>query len=157
MQTVLGIAVVLLAGCTSSSPDLIRREDAQRLSSVEDAVVLFLREVKVESGQTGVGAAAGGVVGGIAGYGSGGNQRDGQIMGVLAAVAGAAAGNAIERISNREDAYEIVVQLKSGERRAVVQAKGAEVFAPGDAVLLITSGGKVRIARAPAVAPVAKP
>jgi outer membrane lipoprotein SlyB len=85
---------------------------------------------------------------------------------VLAAVAGAAAGNAIERMSNREEAYEIVVQLKNGERRAVVQAKGADVFAPGDAVLLVTSSGKVRVSKAvtasaapaaPATAAPAKP
>jgi outer membrane lipoprotein SlyB len=54
-------------------------------------------------------------------------------------------------MSNREDAFEIVVQLKNGERRSVVQAKGAEVFAPGDAVLLVTSSGKVRVSKAVAV------
>ena len=144
---VLSLLVVVLAACASSSPDVIRRDDAQRLSLVEDAVVVLVRAVKVESGQTGIGAATGGVVGGIAGYGGGSNQREGQIIGVLAAVAGAAAGNAIERMSNREDAFEIVVQLKNGERRSVVQAKGAEVFAPGDAVLLVTSSGKVRVSK----------
>ena len=89
-------------------------------------------------------------MGGLAGYGAGGNQRDSQVIGVLGAVAGAVAGNAIERMSTREDAYEILVQLKNGDRRAVVQAKGTETFAAGDAVVLVTSGGKVRVAKAPA-------
>jgi outer membrane lipoprotein SlyB len=33
----------------------------------------------------------------------------------------------------------------------VVQAKAAELFNPGDPVLLINTGGKVRVTRAPAI------
>jgi len=141
--------VLALAGCASSSPDVIQRGDAQRLSTVVDAVVLSVRTVTVEGNQSGVGAATGGVVGGIAGYGAGSGQREAQIIGILGAAAGAVAGNVIERAGTREEAYEILVQLKSGERRALVQAKGEEVFQPGDAVILITTSGKVRVAKAP--------
>jgi len=141
--------VLALAGCASSSPDVIQRGDAQRLSTVVDAVVLSVRTVTVEGNQSGVGAATGGVVGGIAGYGAGGGQREAQIIGILGAAAGAVAGNVIERTGTREEAFEILVQLKNGERRALVQAKGEEVFQPGDAVILITTSGKVRVAKAP--------
>lgn len=143
------ILVSALAACSTSSPDVIQRGDAQRLSAVEDAVVLSVRTVTVEGSQTGGGATVGGVVGGLAGYGAGANQREGQIVGVLAAVAGAVAGNAIERVSTREDALEILVRLKNGDRRAIVQAKGTEVFASGDPVILVTTAGKVRVAKAP--------
>lgn len=145
---ILGL-VVVLAGCASSSPDVIQRGDAQRLSTVVDAVVLSVRTVTVEGSQSGAGAATGGVVGGLAGYGAGSNQREGQIIGVLGAAAGAVAGNVIERAGTREEAYEILVQLKNGERRAIVQAKGKETFAEGDTVILITTSGKVRVAKAP--------
>ncbi len=141
--------VLVLTGCASSSPDVIQRGDAQRLSTVVDAVVLSVRTVTVEGNQSGVGAATGGVVGGIAGYGAGSGQREGQIIGILGAAAGAVAGNVIERAGTREEAYEILVQLKNGERRALVQAKGEEVFQPGDAVILITTSGKVRVTKAP--------
>jgi outer membrane lipoprotein SlyB len=144
----MGLAMAL-AGCASSSPDVIQRGDAQRLSSVVDAVVLAVRPVTVEGSQSGVGAAAGGAVGGIAGYGAGGSQREAQIIGILGAAAGAVAGNVIERSGTREEAFEILVQLKNGERRAIVQARGTEVFQPGDPVLLITTSGKVRVAKAP--------
>ncbi len=151
MKQLYALALVLaLSACASSSPDVIQRADAQRMSVVEDGVVVSVRAVTVEGSQSGGGAVTGGVVGGLAGYGAGGNQRDSQVIGVLGAVAGAVAGNAIERMSTREDAYEILVQLKNGDRRAVVQAKGTETFAAGDAVMLITSGGKVRVAKAPA-------
>ena len=150
MKKLFAVALALvLTACASSSPDVIQRNDAQRLSVVEDGTVLSVRSVTVEGSQSGAGAATGGVVGGLAGYGAGSNQREGQIIGVLGAVAGVVAGHAIERMSTREDANEILVQLKNGDRRAVVQAKGAEVFAPGDAVVLVTTGGKVRVAKVP--------
>lgn len=143
------IVVASLGACASSSPDVIQRGDAQRLSQVQDGVVLTVHSVTVDGSQSGVGAAVGGVVGAVGGYGAGSGQREAQIVGVLAGVAGAAAGNMIERFSTREDAVEVLLQLKGGERRAIVQAKGAEVFAPGDAVILVTTGGKVRVIKAP--------
>lgn len=142
--------VVALAACATSSPDIIQRGDAQRLSEVVDATVLTIRPVTVEGSQSGVGAAAGGVVGGIAGSSVGG-RREGAIVGVLAAVAGAVAGNAVERMGTREEAVEILVQLKNGDRRAIVQAKGSEILLAGDPVILVTTGGKVRVTKAPAV------
>ena len=145
----LALSVGVLTGCASSSPDVISREDAQRMSKVEDAVVLSVRSVTVQGSQSGIGATTGGVVGGIAGYGVGGNQREAQVAGILAAAAGAAVGNAIEKISTKDEALELLVQLKGGERRAIVQGKGNETFAPGDAVLLITTGGKIRVTKAP--------
>lgn len=142
--------VAALAACATSSPDVIQRGDAQRLSQVQDATVLTIRPVTVDGSQTGMGAAAGGVVGGIAGASVGG-QREAAIVGVLAAVAGAVAGNAIERMGTRDDAVEILLQLKNGERRAIVQAKGTETLLPGDPVILVSTGGKVRVTKAPPI------
>lgn len=141
--------LALLGACASSSPDLIQRGDAQRMAKIEDAVVLTVRTVTVDGSQSGVGATVGGVVGAIGGYAGSGVQREAQVLGVLVGVAGAAAGNAIERFSTREEAVEILVQLKGGERRAIVQAKAAEKLEPGDPVIIITNGAKVRVAKAP--------
>ena len=93
-------------------------------------------------------AVAGGLVGGVAGSGVGG-RREGIIVGVLGAVAGAVAGNAIERTATREDAVEILLQLRNGDRRAIVQARGNEILQAGDAVILVTTGGKTRVTKAP--------
>ncbi|MFT6589276.1 MAG: outer membrane lipoprotein SlyB [Rhodoferax sp.] len=142
------LLVATLVACASSSPDMIQRGDAQRLSFVQDGVVLSVRPVVVEGSQSGIGAAAGGVVGGIAGSSVGG-RREGVIVGVLAAVVGAVAGNVIERAGTRDEAVELLIQLKGGERRAIVQAKGAEILSPGDAVILVTTSGKVRVTKAP--------
>ena len=139
-----------LAACSTTSPDVIKREDAQRLSQVQDGTVLSVRPVVVEGNQSGVGAAAGGIAGGVAGSSVGG-RREAAVVGVLGAVAGAVVGNAVERMSTREDAVEVLVQLKNGERRAIVQAKGTETLQAGDAVILVTTGGKTRVSRAPAI------
>jgi outer membrane lipoprotein SlyB len=106
--------------------------------------------VVVEGDQSGGGATAGGVIGGIAGSSVGG-RREGIVVGVLGAVVGAVAGNAVERMSTREEAVEILVQLRNGDRRAIVQAKASETWNAGDAVILVTTGSKVRVTRAPAV------
>ena len=149
-HTTVALALAALLGaCATSSPDVISRHDAQRMSTIVEATVLNVRPVTVDGSQSGGGAVAGGVVGGIAGSSVGG-RREGAIVGVLGAVAGAMIGNAIERNSTREESLEIMVQLKNGERRSVVQAKGAESFAPGDAVIIVTTGAKVRISRNPA-------
>ncbi|WP_310384499.1 glycine zipper 2TM domain-containing protein [Roseateles sp.] len=145
------IALAALSACSTSSPDVIQRRDTQSMSQVLDANVLSVRSVTVEGSQSGGGAVAGGVVGGIAGSAVGG-RKEGQIIGVLGAVAGAMLGNAIERSGTQEQAVEILLQLRNGERRAVVQAKGADGFKPGDAVILITTGGKTRVTRAPELA-----
>jgi outer membrane lipoprotein SlyB len=148
-RSIAALAVVAtLAACSTTSPDVIQKGDAQRLSQVQDATVLSVRPVVVEGNQSGVGAAAGGIAGGVAGSSVGG-RREAAVVGVLGAVAGAVVGNAVERMSTREEAVEILIQLKNGERRAIVQAKGNETLAAGDAVILVTTGGKTRVTRAP--------
>ena len=56
-----------LAACSTTSPDVVSRQDAQRLANVQDATVLAVRPVRVDGSQSGGGALAGGVVGGVAG------------------------------------------------------------------------------------------
>ena len=145
-------AIATLSACATSSPDVVSRHDAQRMSTVLDGVILSVRPVTVDGSQSGAGAVAGGVVGAIAG-GSVGGRRESGIAGVLGAVAGSVVGNVIERNATKEDAFEIMVQLRGGERRSIVQAKGSESLNPGDQVILVTTGGKVRVTRAPAGTP----
>jgi len=147
-----------LAGCATSSPDVVNRYDTQTMSTVTDAVVLSVRPVTIDGSQSGAGAVAGGVVGAIAGSTVGhSGSPESAIVGVLGAVAGGVIGNAVERTATREQAQEIMVQLRSGERRAIVQATGSEALAPGDAVIIVTTGNRVRVTRAPAVVPQAAP
>ena len=142
-------AFAALSACTTTSPDVVQRGDAQRLASVQDATVLSVRNVIVEGSQSGAGAATGAVIGGVAGS-SRSSGKEQAVIGVVGAVAGAVIGNAVERGATREDAVEILLQMRNGERRAIVQAKAGESFNAGDAVVLVTTGGKTRVTRAPA-------
>jgi outer membrane lipoprotein SlyB len=145
---VLALAAALGA-CSTTSPDVVQRGDAQRLASVQDATVLSVRSVTVDGSQSGVGATTGAVLGGVAGS-TRSSGREQAAIGVIGAVAGAVVGHAIERSATREDAVEILLQMKNGERRAIVQAKAGESFNAGDPVILVTTGGKTRVTRAPA-------
>jgi outer membrane lipoprotein SlyB len=144
-------SVIALAACSTTNPDVIQAGEAQQMSQVLDATVLAVRPVAVDGSQSGVGAAAGGIAGAIAGSSVGG-YRDAQVAGVLGAVVGAMLGNAIERSGTREDAVELLLQMRNGERRAIVQARGSEALAPGEAVIVVSTGGRSRVMRAPTVA-----
>ena len=146
---VLVVAVTVLSACATSSPDVISRQDAQVAAQVQDGTVISIRPVTVDGSQSGMGAAAGGIVGAAVGTGGSTIQREKIGLGVLAGVAGALAGNAIQRMATKEEAFEIIVQLRNGDRRAIVQAKGNETLLAGDSVIIVTSGGKVRVSRAP--------
>ena len=145
---VMAAFVASLGACATSSPDVVQRSDAQRLSQVQDGTVLSIRPVTVDGSQSGIGTGAGAVVGGVAGSSIGG-RRESVVAGVLGAVVGGIVGNAAERAGTRENAVEILIQLRNGERRAIVQAVGSEVIGPGDSVVLVTTGGKTRVTRAP--------
>ena len=151
------LVLATLAACQTANPDVIRRDDAQRMETVQDATILSVRPVTIDGSQSGLGGAAGALAGGVAGSNVGG-PRGSAIVGVLGAIAGGVVGNAVERASTKEDAVEILVQTKTGERRSIVQGKGEEVLAAGDPVILTTTGGKVRVTKAPTITvPVAQP
>jgi len=133
-----------LAGCVVANPNAVSAYDAQRMSTVIDATVLSVRPVTLQGRDSGV------VIGGIAGSNVGG-PRTGGIVGIAGAVVGGLIGNAVERDATQQQAVEILLQLKNGDRRAVVQGIGPDSFVPGDPVILITTGGRTRVMRAPPV------
>jgi outer membrane lipoprotein SlyB len=149
-KSLIALCTLALAACATSNPDVISRQDAQRMSQVQDATVLSVRPVVIDGNQSGGGAVAGAVAGGVAGASVGGS-REAVIVGTLAAVAGAVVGNAVERFGTREEAVEVLIQLRNGERRSIVQAKGNETLVPGEPVILVSSGGKTRLMKAPPV------
>lgn len=150
-QAALLASLLALAGCATYGPDVISPYEAQRIATVEDATVLTVRPVTVDGSQSGAGAVAGGAVGAMAGASSS-DWRYSGLYSVMGAVAGALLGNAIERSATQQASFELLLQMRNGQRRAVVQAAGAEAFKPGDAVIVVSSGSRVRVTHAPAVA-----
>jgi outer membrane lipoprotein SlyB len=159
MRTLLTAAsLAVLTACATSSPDVIHPYEAQRASYVYDATVLSVRPVTIDGSQSGLGATAGAVAGGVAGSTIGhGGSPEAFVGSIAGAILGGVVGNAMERGATQKNGAEIVVQLRNGERRSVVQANGNETFAPGDAVVLVWGGGRARISHAPAPAGAAVP
>ena len=139
-----------LAGCVVANPNTVNAYDAQRMSTVVDATVLSVRPVTLQGRDTGVGTVSGAVIGGIAGSNVGG-PRTGGIVGIAGAVVGGLIGNAVERDATQQQGVEILVQLKNGDRRSVVQGVQGDNFAVGDPVIMVTTGGRTRVMRAPPV------
>jgi outer membrane lipoprotein SlyB len=151
------LALAALTGCQTANPDIVSRDNAQRMETVQDATILSVRPVTIDGSQSGLGGAAGAIAGGVAGSSVGGNTT-GAIVGITAAIVGGVVGNAAERAATKEDAVEILVQFHNGDRRSIVQGKGSELLAAGDPVILTTAGGKVRVTKAPVVSvPVGQP
>lgn len=136
------------AGCSTTNPDVVSRQQAQRLQTVRSATVLSVRQVVVDGTQSGLGAATGAVLGGVAGSSVGGH-RDAIAAGLLLGVAGAALGNAIERSVTTEPAVELTLRMADGSRQVLVQAKGAHVFQAGERVDVVSQGNSVRVVPAP--------
>ena len=159
MRTLLTAAsLAVLTACATSSPDVIHPYEAQRASYVYDATVLSVRPVTIDGSQSGLGATAGAVAGGVAGSTIGhGGSPEAFVGSIAGAVLGGVVGNAMERGATQKNGAEIVVQLRNGERRSVVQQVGNEVFAPGDPVVLVWTSGRARISHAPAPAGAAAP
>ena len=141
---------VSLTGCVVANPNTVSAYDAQRMSTVVDATVLSVRPVTLQGRDTGVGTVSGAVIGGIAGSNVGG-PRTGGIVGIAGAVVGGLIGNAVERDATQQQGVEILVQLKNGDRRSVVQGVQGDTFAAGDPVIMVTTGGRTRVMRAPPV------
>lgn len=141
---VVALCAVLSTGCATHDPDVISRQQAMAPQSVQDAVVLSVRPVRIDGTQSGVGAVTGAVVGGIAGGGLGGS-REGKIGTVLGAVVLGSLGNAIERSATSENAVELIVRTVTGQRLVLVQAQGQHAFREGEQVLLVQGGGQTRV------------
>lgn len=147
------LTVALLSACAVRGPDERSPYEVQRMAHVQDGTVISVRSVRVEGHNTGVGGAAGAVTGAVAGSTIGG-YRDSAVFSALGFILGGVIGSAIERDAGQRQALEILVQLRNGERVAIVQAQGEERFAPGDAVMIVSQGRSARVARAlPPVAP----
>jgi len=139
-----------LSACVVAPPNSVSAYDAQRMSTVVDATVLSVSPVVVQGRDTGIGTVSGAVVGGIAGSNVGG-PRTGGIVGIAGMIVGGLIGNAVERDATQRQGVEILLQLKNGDRRSVIQTAGGDVFAVGEPVMLISTGGRTRVVHAPPV------
>jgi outer membrane lipoprotein SlyB len=97
--------------------------------------ILHVEEVQIQRNETGVGAAAGGVLGGVVGS-TIGSGRGTTLATAGGAAAGAAVGSAGERARGTRPAWELEVELESGDVLVIVQEQD-DTFKVGDHVRVI--------------------
>ena len=149
MKVVLSVLLVVsLTGCATYHPDVIHPYEAQRLSYFSDATVLSVRPVTIDGYQSGVGASVGAIAGGVAAANAASYYNSGW-AGLAGALVGGLLGNAMERSATQQNAVELLLQMRNGERRSIVQANGNEGWAIGEPVVLVTTAGRTRVTRAP--------
>jgi outer membrane lipoprotein SlyB len=136
-----------LAGCAMRglgggdySRSQVRGEQTVRMGVVES-----VREVRIDSRDTGTGTLAGAALGGIAGSEMGGGR--GSVAGAVAgAVVGGVIGQAVERSSNDRKGVEVTIRLDTGRVIAVTQ-EADETFRVGDRVRVLSGQGATRVSR----------
>ncbi|CAK0776865.1 Outer membrane lipoprotein pcp [Gammaproteobacteria bacterium] len=119
------------------------RTQARGEQHIRAGVVEYVRPVKIEGTNTGVGAMAGASLGGLAASEIG--QGTGSIAAAIGgAVLGAVAGQMAEAALTKEEGLEITVELDSGKKIAVTQAAD-EMFRVGDRVRILGNGETTRV------------
>jgi len=139
------VSIVALAGCamTPNSSNVYQPYQTQGEQSVRMGVVESIRNVTINSGQTGVGTVGGAVLGGLAGSTIGGG-RGSIAAAVGGAIVGGLVGQKIEQGANTKAGLEITVRLDNGRLVAITQ--DADVpFYVGDRVRLLSEGGITRV------------
>ena len=157
MRVVLSaLLVASLTACATHSPDVIHPYEAQRMAVLSDATILSVRPVTIDGAQSGLGAGVGAMAGGIAAANAASYQNS-WAAGLLGAVLGGVIGNAMERGATQQNGVELLLQMRNGERRSIVQANGNEGWTVGEPVVLVTTGGRARVTRAPQAYPAPEP
>ena len=138
-----------LAGCaTPYNADVVHPYEAQRISTIWDATVLSVRPVTIGGHQTGAGAAVGAVTGSVVAANAASYKNSGW-AGLVGFVVGGLVGNAVEQSATTQNGVELLLQMRNGERRSIVQANGNEGWMVGEPVVLVTTAGRTRVTRAP--------
>jgi outer membrane lipoprotein SlyB len=145
MKSIAAIAgAILIGGCAyNASPNNYQGYEVRGEQSVRFGIVQSVRQVRLDPGNTGIGAASGAALGGIAGSTVGGGS--GQVAGAIGgALLGGIIGHNIEDSANAHPGLEITVQLDSGQFISVVQGAD-EPFNTGERVRILSGHGGTRV------------
>lgn len=139
----LAVALVLTACASNHSPDVYDGNEANRLSSVTNAVILDVRPVTIK-GEKGLGAGVGAGLGGLGGYMAGGNDELRIAGAAVGAIAGGVAGAFVQEKTGTEKAWEYIVKKDNGQIQTLIQT-GENPLMVGQNVYIIRNAEKIRI------------
>jgi outer membrane lipoprotein SlyB len=151
-MTRLFISILLLCALSAcanvdfGSPNTYQRADVQHTGTVQQATVVRVRSITIQS-SSGNPALTSLVSAGVGAFLSSRVVGNGSGRYIAAAVGGAGSGfvgQAISSTLSRHAGLEIVVHTDAG-RTLVVSQPDDQLFAPGERVLLVSAGSGVRV------------
>ncbi len=146
-MTLVGLAVLTLAGCTNSgvySGDVYTGNQAKTVREVSYGTVLNVRPVTIQAEESGLGTISGAVLGGVVGNSVGGG-RGRNITTAVGAIAGGMAGNKAGQKLAEVHAVELEIKTDEGKTIAVVQKQDVSMFRAGQRVRMVGSGRSMNV------------
>ncbi len=146
LSLMLVCAAFTLSACAQSqSRDVYNAQEVGKQTDVEFGRILGVRQVKVQSQDTGVGTLSGAAAGGVAGSTAGGGK--GAILTTIAgAVIGGIAGEVAERQLRNKIGVEYIIRKEDGQTVSIVQNidKSEKPLGVGQRVMIQTDGSYQR-------------
>ena len=139
-------AMLVLAGCATQGQSRYSHQDVGRATVVEFGTVVASRPVDIKGQNTGAGGLVGATAGGLALSNVG--QGTGNLAAVLGgALVGGVLGAVAEQAVSDRVGIEYTITLANGKTITMAQEQAQEdrVFAPGERVMVQTSGTYQRV------------
>ena len=145
-----GFLIIILVSCNTTSPNKVKKSDAQKITNIEYGTIKTSLPVKIEGESDWIGATAGAMIGGLLATQVCG---EGEILGtkcqdiavVYGTIGGAALGSVIEAKIGNHDGYQYVINIdQCGENLSSCVTDQNKAFVQGD-IDPIPNGQKVVI------------
>ena len=135
---ILGFLIVILVSCNTTSPNKVKKSDAQKVTNIEYGTIKTSLPVKIEGESDWIGATAGAMIGGLLATQVCG---EGEILGtkcqdiavVYGTIGGAAIGSVIQAKIGNHDGFQYIVNIeKCGENSSSCINDQDKAFVQGD-------------------------
>ena len=146
-MTMIGLAVLTLAGCTNSgqySGYVYSGGQAKTVQSVSYGTIVNVRPVTIQGEGSGLGAISGAVLGGLVGNTMGGGKGR-NLTTATGAILGGLAGDKAQQEMGKVAAVELEIKTDTGQTIAVVQKQDISRFAAGQRVRMTGSGRNINV------------
>ena len=133
-----GFLIIILVSCSTTSPNKVKKSDAQKITNIEYGTIKTSLPVKIEGESDWIGATAGAMIGGLLATQVCG---EGEILGtkcqdiavVYGTIGGAAMGSVIQAKIGNHDGFQYIVNIeKCGENSSSCINDQDKAFVQGD-------------------------
>ena len=135
---IVGFLLIILTSCNTTSPNKVKKSDAQKITNIEYGTIKTSLPVKIEGESDWIGATAGAMIGGLLATQVCG---EGEILGtkcqdiavVYGTIGGAAMGSVIQAKIGNHDGFQYIVNIeKCGENSSSCINDQDKAFVQGD-------------------------